>query len=402
MRNITHRGMTDYRKVRLKLILEEGIMLPFVWLGKLWGLAFPLKTKHNLFFFFSSADIGGAPRVNIDITQCLKDQKPIIFFSKKPKNNQFRREFDIDGVRVVDLHKYIDNKLFHFINFFFRGVLASWVNAREKPVLFGGECLYFYKVIPHVKEGAKCIELCHLPTWLGYSLGHIRHMDVRVFSTIALKKEVEHQYKMNHLPQDYFKRLYFIDNAIDIPPFEERHNEKMEVVYIGRGAPQKRVHLIAAIAEKLHQQNTRVHFTFVGDVETIVNPEEYPYCSFMGNVKDQQQMEAIYAASDVLLLTSAYEGLPIVVMKMMAYGKVVVSTAVNGIPDYVHHGENGLLVWEKEEPDIVAKSVEFLSLLVNDPDLRKRLGRKNRSIAKELFDREIFCKNYRQLFNVEC
>ncbi len=48
-------------------------------------------------------------------------------------------------------------------------------------------------------------------------------------------------------------------------------------------------------------------------------------------------MNKIYNETDILLLTSAFEGLPVVVMMMMAYGRVVISTAVNGIPDYIKH-----------------------------------------------------------------
>jgi len=57
------------------------IMLPFVLFGKIIGIIFPLKTNHDVFLFFSNADIGGSPRVNIDITNCIKDKKPLIIFS---------------------------------------------------------------------------------------------------------------------------------------------------------------------------------------------------------------------------------------------------------------------------------------------------------------------------------
>lgn len=384
-----------YKRSMLKFFLEKTIMFPFVFLGKIAGAVFPLKTEHDLFFFFPSADIGGAPRVNIDITQCVKDQKPLIIFSKKPKNNQFRDEFNIEGVRIIDLHKYIDNKFFHFVNFFFRGVIASWVNKRKNPVLLGGECMFFYKIIPHVKKAAKCIELSHLPTWLNYNLGHIKHIDLRIFSTVKLKEEVIAQYDSNDVDKKYYDRLLFIDNAIDIPAQSIVNNERLEVVFIGRGSPQKRVHLIGEIARQMHKAGDAVHFSFVGDVENVINLNEYPYCTFYGNVKDQEKMESIYAQSDVLLLTSAYEGLPVVVMKMMAYGKVVLSTAVNGIPDYIEHMRNGLLIYETEEDKIIKKAIELLRELAHDTGFKNELGKNNRDVAVKKFSRVVFCKFYR-------
>src|ERR1700744_1733033 len=180
----------NYRTAVIKRNFELAGMFPFVMLGKIIGRIFRLKTKHHIFLFFPSADIGGSSKVNLDVTDCIKELKPLIIFSKKPKNNQFRDLFDIEGVRILDLHKYVDNKLYHFLNFFFRGVLASWINAAEKPVVFGGESLYFYKIISHVKDEAHCVELCHLDTWFNFSQAFIEYMDYRIFSSPSIKREV--------------------------------------------------------------------------------------------------------------------------------------------------------------------------------------------------------------------
>ncbi len=386
-----------YKQAFRKFRIETILMLPFVWAGKLYGKLFPLKTKHHLFFFFPNADIGGSPRVNIDISKCVKDQKPLIIFSKKPKNNQFKEEFTIDGVRIIDLQKLIDNKLYHFINFFYRGVIASWIHAAENPVVLGGECLFFYKMLPHLRKDIPCIEISHLATWLPYTIGHIDRINLRIFSTIKLMQDVIKQYDENKIDKRLYQRLRFIDNAIDVPPYKEVANKSLEVVFIGRGSPQKRIHLIAAIAEAMHQAGDNVHFSFVGDVEKVIDPNSYPYCAFYGNVKDAVQMENIYSSSDVLILTSAFEGLPVVVMSMMAHGRVVLSTAVNGIPDYIEHMSNGLLITETDERKIVERGTELLRFLVNNPETKKKLGMRSREIALEKFSREAFCKTYREI-----
>ena len=389
-----------YAEAKRKLKLEQIIIFPFVLLGKLFGLIFPLKTKHNIFLFFPSADIGGSPQVNIDITQCIKEQHPIIIFSKKPNNNKFKEQFAIDGVKILDLHPYIDKKIFHFINFFFRGVIASWINTAEEPVVLGGEGIFFYKVIPHIRKNIPCIEVSHLPTWLPYNIGFIDRVNTRIFSTNKLKEDVVRQYDENKIDPALYKRLYFIDNAIDIPEYEEVNNPQTEVVFIGRGSPQKRVNLIAAIAKEMHEANDKIHFSFVGDVDKMISPGDFPYCRFYGNVGDINKMKTIYSQSDVLILTSAFEGLPVVVMTMMAYGKIVLSTAVNGIPDYIKHMENGLLITETEENKIVEQGISLLRLIIGEPDLKKKLGKKSREIAIEKFSREVFCRTYREILLV--
>ena len=142
-----------------------------------------------------------------------------------------------------------------------------------------------------------------------------------------------------------------------------------------------------------------IHFSFVGNVEKIINIVDYPYCTFYGNIKDKKQMDEIYKNSDVLLLTSAYEGLPIAVMEMMAYGKVVVSTAVGGIPDYITNGENGFLLENNpDENKIIEAGVSVLNNLVNDKGLIIEAGRKSRLYAEEHFSGKVFCKNYSKFY----
>lgn len=388
--------MTYHAAIK-KLSLERMGMAPFVWMGKLAGLLFPLKTKHNVFLFFPNADIGGAPKVNADITELLKNDNPIIIFSKKGQNNLYRERYEKTGVKIIDLHPYIDNKLFHFINFFFRGLLAAWINQQDNPVVFGGESIFFYKVIPHIRKDIRCVELTHVDRWMPYTIGFIDRIDARVFSTKKGMENVKQQYIQNQLPEHYSERLFFIDNAVDIPEAINTVNEKMEVFFIGRGSAQKRIHLVAAIAKAIHQKGLPVHFNFVGDVDKMIDQLLYPFCSFYGTITDEKTMNEIYRKADVLLLTSSFEGLPVVIMQMMAYGKLVISTAVSGIPDYIFHQQNGLLLYAKEEEGIIAEGIQQIEWLLNEPTKRAALGIQARKDAISQFSRQSFERNYRRI-----
>ncbi len=359
---------------------------------------FPLKTGHDIFIFGPSADIGGSVKVNIDLCSCFARKSPLVIFSKKPKNNEFLSLFNIKGVSSIDLHKYVDNKWYHFVNFFFRGVVSSWINKVENPVVIGGESLFFYKVLPYIKKKSKRADICHLNTWFNYSQAFIMDMDVRIFSTSKLKRDAEALYEKNNLPPGYYTRLHFIDNKVNIPERFQKKNETLSVVFIGRGAPQKRVHIIAAIAKKMNDMKMNIHFSFVGDVEKIIKPDDYPFSTFHGNIKDRNRMQEIYKNADVLLLTSAYEGLPIALMEMMAYGKVVVSTAVDGIPDYITNGENGFLLENNpDENKIIEEGILVLKNLANNKVLLEHAGEKSRLYAEQHFSGKVFCIKYSEV-----
>ena len=78
-----------YRQAILKRRIEAVLVYPFVLLGKIMSPFFPLKTKHRIFIFCPSADIGGANKVNADLCSCFAGKSPVVIFSKKPKNNEF-------------------------------------------------------------------------------------------------------------------------------------------------------------------------------------------------------------------------------------------------------------------------------------------------------------------------
>ena len=387
----------NYKSAIIKRNLELAGMFPFVLLGKIAGKIFKLKTKHSVFLFYSWADIGGSIQVNVDIANSIKDAKPIIFFSKKPRNNQFRDRFDIEGVRIIDIHKYIDNKLYHFVNFFFRGLISSWINEAENPVIFGGECMFLYKIVPHVKKETVIGELNHYNAWFNYTQEFVKDIDYRIFSTPQIKRDAERQYKTNNVPEKYYKNLYFIDNTIEIPPYVPVNNPVLEVLFVGRGSPQKRVHIAAKIAQKMNEAGKKINFSFVGDVEKFIPEEAKQYCKLYGSITDKNIMNDLYFKSDVLLLTSLYEGLPLVIMEMMARGRVVVSTAIDGIPDYIKHMENGFLLTEKDEDKIVSQGVEYLSLLLDNKELREKLGQKSYQEAIAHFGKDKFVDTYRSI-----
>jgi len=68
-----------------------------------------------------------------------------------------------------------------------------------------------------------------------------------------------------------------------------------------------------------------------------------------------QQLDARYAAADLVVLTSRSEGIPLVLMEAMARGKPVLAPAITGIPELVLDGQNGFLYHPGSLEDFVAR-----------------------------------------------
>ena len=80
------------------------------------------------------------------------------------------------------------------------------------------------------------------------------------------------------------------------------------------------------------------------------------------------------ARSDVLVLASFMEGLPVVLMEAMALGLPVISSRVAGVPELVEHGVEGLLF----TPGKWTELADALHQVLTDTPLRGRMGEAGR------------------------
>jgi len=88
---------------------------------------------------------------------------------------------------------------------------------------------------------------------------------------------------------------------------------------------------------------------------------------FLGARRD---LGNLLGASDLFVMPSWWEGLPLSMILALGAGLGVVATRVAGIPEVVRHDETGLLV----EPRDPAALGAAMARLVSDPTLRARLG----------------------------
>lgn len=86
-------------------------------------------------------------------------------------------------------------------------------------------------------------------------------------------------------------------------------------------------------------------------------------------------------ATDILVLPSFAEGLPLVILEAMACAKPVVASNVNGIPEAVEDNITGLLV----NPGDAAALTDSVSKLLSNETLRKDMGKAARMRAETLF-----------------
>jgi len=192
-------------------------------------------------------------------------------------------------------------------------------------------------------------------------------------------------------------KLKLAYHGVDLDKFNYRETEPPHdlplILSVGRLVKKKGFGDLVAALGLLRDRGVRFRALIVGDGEERKAIEEQvsalgldDLVSLPGSVT-QEELVPIYAQATVFALPCRVlddgdrDGLPNVLLESMSIGLPVVTTPISGIPEAVRHGENGLLVPERD----VAALAAALELLLSDPELRHRLGANARqTIAAEM------------------
>ena len=160
------------------------------------------------------------------------------------------------------------------------------------------------------------------------------------------------------------------------------------VLFVGRLAAVKGVPLLLEAFARLREPHGDARLTLVGDGPERATLEARAAdlgldeaVQFTG-YRTQDEVAALLAGADMLVLPSFAEGLPVVLMEALASRIPVIATPVAGVSELVRDGETGLLV----PPGDIDSLTAALDRLLGDPELCRRLGEAGRAVVLEQHD----------------
>jgi glycosyltransferase involved in cell wall biosynthesis len=205
-------------------------------------------------------------------------------------------------------------------------------------------------------------------------------------------------------------RVHVIHNGIDLTRFDAHAGERSEqplrtdkrhplvVTVAGLNNQKGHIHLIRAIPRVL-QKVASARFLFAGEGHLRDHLEATAGALGLRDVVtfagDRSDIPALLASSDLFVLPSLFEGMPMSVLEAMAAGKAVVATDVGGTRDLVVPGETGLLVPPGDSDSLAHAIVELLL----SEERREALGRAGRRRAEEHFSAAEMGARYRRLLD---
>ena len=170
---------------------------------------------------------------------------------------------------------------------------------------------------------------------------------------------------------------------------------RVRVVSVGRQVPKKGFDVLLRAIRLLRDQGVDVQLALVGEegdatpcVHRLIDELRLGDTVELRGPCGQADLLQLYRGATVFALACQVaddgdrDGIPNVLVEAMAAGLPVVSTAVSGIPELVHDGQNGLLV-PSGDPAALADAI---ARVADDRALRDRFARQGRVTVARDFD----------------
>ena len=109
----------------------------------------------------------------------------------------------------------------------------------------------------------------------------------------------------------------------------------------------------------------------------------------------QQSPRALLADVDVVVAPSRFEGFGLSIVEAMLAERPVVGARAGAIPELVADGETGMLV-PGDDPVALAAAI---ARLVDDPELRRRMGERGRAVALERYRPDAVARMFEALYD---
>ncbi len=354
-----------------------------------------------------SSKLGGGNTISNSLAIGL-DKNIFEIFSFFPEKGPAVSILEKENIPVLISPKTELFSILAFLHNFLRENKMDIVHAQGTRTAFWVKLVFlFLKDRPKFVYTLHGFHIAYRPSWQKYLLLLLEKttntlVDFLICPSLSVKSLAEKYKIINN------SKIELIYNGIDIQKFESAKPLDKKNLNIPEN------YLIISAIQRLE---------FPKDVATILDAFEIVRNSFpnvfliivgSGSLKEKLQKKAkelkasehilflgdrldipnILISSDVVILSSAFEALGLSLIEAMAARKPVIGTKVDGIKEIIKHGENGFLVEFRNKEEMA----KFILILLNDPEIRRKMGQNGFEFTKTKFSLEKMIKNYQDLY----
>jgi colanic acid/amylovoran biosynthesis glycosyltransferase len=184
--------------------------------------------------------------------------------------------------------------------------------------------------------------------------------------------------------------LKIVHCGVNLEDYEYRppRKEVKQIFCAARLAPEKGIEFLIQAIAILADKKCEFELSLAGDGSSRVALRALTvrlglaeHVKFLGNLTEQE-IERELQTSDLFVLPSLAEGIPVSVMEAMAVGVPVIATNIAGTSELVEDGKTGFLV-RPSDPDALADAIVRMT---ENYDLRLRMSEQGRIKVTDEFD----------------
>ncbi len=219
-------------------------------------------------------------------------------------------------------------------------------------------------------------------------------IDEKVVKTLDKLVILTDEDKVNWPDTSNITRIY---NFVDIPDTVSTVTNKTAIA-VGRFSAEKGFDMLVEAWAKIHKSHPDWQLDIYGGGDKTELQQQIDQLGLGGVITLNDPTPDIYSKildSSIYLMTSRYEGLPMVLLEANACGVPAVSFACKSGPkDIITDGENGFLVPQ----DDIETFADRVCQMIENEDLRKEMGGAARKNIEEHFSEEVVMKQWEELF----
>lgn len=172
-------------------------------------------------------------------------------------------------------------------------------------------------------------------------------------------------------------------------------DDSFAIAWIGRFTEIKDpLSAIRSIEKLSPNQLSKVHLTMAGDGELLQSCRDYVSKKglpvvFLGWCND---IGALLSASDLLLMSSKNEGMPVVIVEAALRAVPTLSTSVGGVSEFIQDGKTGYLSSPLKDLS------ESLEIVIAEENRRIEISKNAKNLAITEFSRELFINKHVELY----
>lgn len=353
--------------------------------------------------------LSGAEKLALILCKNMNTYKPIVVCGGEELKSIFERE-NIDSYSI----EFLKNNILENIKQLKQIIKENDISIIHAHDNNASVSAYFTKVLYRLDiKIVSHIHSCY--PWLK------ENSKFKLIDTI-LRKKYSHNIACGKLVYNYYeentnyinlKNTTILSNAIDVYEIEKNQNQFNETMYdklniprdkkiigfVGRMTDAKALIPFIKEIEKYKTEFYDSIFLLVGsgelenEIKSLI--KKLGLDSLFILVGNRKDVYDFYRIMDFLFLSSVYEGLPMVMLEAMSFGKSFVSTNVGSINEIIEDNVNGYLV-EKDEYD---KLIEKIIKLKNDEIAKRDFGYRSLQKIKSNYDIKKYVERLEKLYD---